>query len=86
MRKQYRLGHIDVPVKYCEFSNEQKIEIQDNLIDSLLHNIDKNLPPEINRITFLSEVLESSLITNEKMELYEVCQVINDTRKRLNVS
>ena len=51
----------------------------------LLTDIDKNLDPTINRITFLDEVLESSLISNEQEEEYIVCQVLFDCRKYLNI-
>ena len=51
----------------------------------LLLHIDKHLDPHINRISFLDEVLESSLMTNEEDEEYIVCQVLFDCRKYLNI-
>ena len=55
------------------------------MIDKLLHVIERELKyaPEINRITFLDSILDSSLLTNEEHEAYEVCTVIRDMKKQL---
>jgi hypothetical protein len=88
MRKpnQIKLGYMDVPVDYASYTEEVKDAFCNNFIDTMLHLIEKELSrtPEINRIYFLKEVLESSLITNENMENYEVCHIINDCLKKLN--
>jgi hypothetical protein len=83
-REQVELGWIDIPIAYPTFTNKNKVKICDNIIDTLLHYIDKELDPTINRITFLEEVLDSTLETNVDLELYEVAQVIHDCKKRLN--
>lgn len=83
-REQIDIGYIDIPKEYCTLDAEGKQVICDKIIDILLLQLDRNLLPEINRIDFLDEVLESSLITNEEQENFEVCQVISDCRKRLN--
>lgn len=84
MDEQIELGYIDVPKGYEKMSVKRKEDLCDILIDKLLISIDKQLPAYINRLTFLREVLESSLLTNEEEENYEVCQVIRDTIKRLD--
>lgn len=78
------LGHIDIPIDYSKLNNKQKSAICDNLIDTLLMSIDRILPPEINRIQFLDEVLISSIETNNELEQYEVSQTLYDMRKRLD--
>lgn len=83
-REQVEIGWVDIPISYSTFTNKNKIKICDKLIDSLLFYIDKELDPTINRITFLEEVLDSTLETNVDLELYEVAQVIHDCKKRLN--
>jgi hypothetical protein len=50
----------------------------------LLTTIDRELDPVINRITFLDEVLESSIISNEELEQYEICACLKDIRTILN--
>jgi hypothetical protein len=85
-REQIEIGFVDIPVKYPTFTRKKKNIVCDNLIDNLLTYIDKELEslPHINRITFLNEILESSLQSNVDLELYEVAQVIFDCKKRLN--
>lgn len=78
------LGHIDIPIDYSKLNNKQKSAICDNLIDTLLMSIDRILPPEINRVQFLDEVLISSIETNNELEQYEVSQTLYDMRKRLD--
>lgn len=84
--EQIKIGYIDVPKEYLKLTEEQKNEICDNMIDVIIKQLDKRLSPEYNRITFLEEILESSLITNEMEENFEMCQVILDCIKRLNES
>lgn len=78
------LGYFNAPVDYESFDREEKNKICDKIIDSILSYIDRNLDPTINRISFLEEVFESSLITNEEDENYEMCGVLRDCIKRLN--
>ena len=79
------IGSIDVPIDYSKLNNKQKAAICDNLIDTLLMSIDRALPPHINRIQFLDEVLISSIESNNELEQYEVSQTLYDMRKRLDL-
>ena len=83
-RDQEEIGYIDIPKEYCQFTDKEKRAVCNKLIDMLLTTIDKELDPVINRITFLYEVLESSIISNEHLEQYEICQCLNDIRTILN--
>ena len=78
------LGYFDIPKAYADFTVKQKKAVCIKIIDVLLEHIDKNLDPTINRISFLDDVLESSLMTNEEDEEYIVCQVLFDCRKLIN--
>lgn len=78
------LGYFDIPKAYADFTVKQKKAVCIKIIDVLLEHIDKNLDPTINRISFLDDVLESSLMTNEEDEEYTVCQVLFDCRKLIN--
>lgn len=84
--EQIKIGYIDVPKEYMNLDIERRNEICDNLIDVMLTQLDKHLSPEYNRVAFLQEILESSLMTNEYEENFEMCQVILDCTKRLNES
>jgi hypothetical protein len=79
------IGDIVVPIDYSKLNHKQKVAICDNLIDTLLMSIDRSLPPHINRIQFLDEVLESSIESNNDLEQYEISQTLYDMRKRLNL-
>lgn len=79
-----QLGSIDIPKSYLDFTKKQKKAVCNKIIDMLLNEIDKNLDPTISRITFLDEVLESSIESNEQDEEYVICQVLYDCRKYLN--
>ena len=85
-REQVDIGYIDVPVAYANFNDEYKIKFCNNLIDGMLRMIENELQaaPEINRINFLQELLESSLITNEELENYEVCTILRDCLNQFN--
>lgn len=84
-REHIELGFIDIPKAYLDFTVKQKKAVCNKIIDVLLLHIDKELDPTINRISFLDDVLESSLMTNEEDEEYIVCQVLFDCRKYLNI-
>ena len=83
-RSNEQIGYIDIPKEYCHFTKKEKRAVCNKLIDMLLTTIDKDLDPVINRITFLDEVLESSIISNEQLEQYEICQCLMDIRTILN--
>lgn len=77
-------GFIDIPSNYGNYDNNTKIKICDEIIDRLYKKIDKHLAPQYDRIQFLDEIFLSSLMVNEEDELYEICTVLRDCRKRLN--
>lgn len=82
--KSIKIGYLDVPNEYFEMDNDGKELICNKIIDNLLTQLDRNLPKEMNRIDFLTSVLESSLQTNVEEEAYEVASVIRDCIKILN--
>ena len=84
-KERIELGFIDIPVRYPKFTKKQKNALCDKIIDMLLHHIETQIDDnEINKMTLLDSVFESTILTNEEYENYEVCQVILDCRKRLN--
>lgn len=84
-REQIELGFINIPKAYFDYSVKQKKAICIKAIDKLLIYIEENLDdPTINRIQFLDEILESSIISNNEVDAYEVSGFLNDCRKMLN--
>jgi hypothetical protein len=84
MKSQIKIGELDCPIDYFEYSQEQKEALCNEILDMMLHMLDRELRPEINRMDALDMVLESSIITNQKCEKYEVCALLTDIRNLIN--
>ena len=84
MKSQIKIGELDCPIDYFEYSQEQKEVLCTEILNMLLHLLDRQLKPEINRMNALDMVLESSIITNQKIEKYEVCALLKDIRNLIN--
>lgn len=84
-REQVELGWVDIPKEYFNLTSYRKKVICNNIIDTLLTALERDLDPTINRISFLDEILESSIISNNDLEQYEVSAVLYDCRKQLSI-
>ena len=84
-REQVELGYVDIPKEYFNLTSRRKKVICNNIIDTLLVALERDLDPTINRISFLDEILESSIISNNDLEQYEVSAVLYDCRKQLSI-
>jgi hypothetical protein len=78
------LGFIDIPVTYWSMTQEHKDKLCNKMIDALIRKLDEDLNPEINRIAALDDIMESSILSNEMEENYEICEVFQNIRKILN--
>lgn len=78
------IGEIEISKEYPNLSKQEKDVICDKMIDDLLTHLDYHLDPHINRIAVLEQILQSTLITSEMSENYEVCAVIRDIQNRLD--
>lgn len=81
---QFTIGFIEIPVKYWTMTQEEKDKLCNKMIDALILKLDEDLAPEINRISALDDIMESSIQTNELEENYEICEVFKNIRKILN--
>jgi hypothetical protein len=79
--KHIKVGELEIPADYFKLEEEDKKEICSFLLDTILNILDKELNPMTERITVLKFLLESSIITNEKDETYEVAAVLRDIKK-----
>lgn len=75
---------IEVPEDYLEYSDEQKEEFVNDIVDTLLTHIDRQLPTGMNRLNFLLGVLNSSLAGAVDTEHYEAAAIIRDIIKKLD--
>lgn len=83
-KEHVSIGDIDIPTDYFKMSETDKRTICEFLTNKMYLLIDKNVDPKLNRLMVLEKIIESSIITNEMDESYEVCQVLVDMRKLLN--
>ena len=78
------IGVLHIPKDYMLFDEPTKKIVCDNIIDALLKHIDPYLDEDQDRIEYLMGIIDSSIITNEQDELYEMCQIMKDCKTRLN--
>jgi hypothetical protein len=79
-----KIGEIEIPSSYFELPDEEKSAICIGIFDIMLAMINKNAQPEIDRLMILNKMIESSIITNEQEENYEICALLTDIQKILN--
>ena len=85
MRKNIiEVGYLDIPKDYLKYTKTQKRLVCESIIDKLLIYLEGELNPHYNRIEFLKEIFEVSMMTNVENEQYEVAAVIKDCIKLLN--
>jgi hypothetical protein len=84
MERHIKIGEIEVPKDYWSFDLDQRKEICEALIDTLLLVLEKQIRPEMDILKVLDLLLISSLISNEELENYEICQVLLDLRLLIN--
>ena len=84
MDRHIKVGELEVPLDYFKFTKGEKELLCIEIMDAMLHMLDKQLRPDIDRIKVLDKLLESSIITNQEQEEYEICQVLMDIRTIMN--
>jgi hypothetical protein len=84
MEKHVKVGELEVPVDYFKYDKEDKEILCNEIMDMMLHILDRQLRPDIDRMQILDKLLESSIITNQELEEYEICQVLMDIRNLIN--
>lgn len=81
--KGVKIGSLDIPEDYFGLTIDEKEAICLVIFDDILTLVDKQLPKHINRMEFVSKIIESSLITNVYEEKYEVAAVLKDIQHLL---
>jgi hypothetical protein len=84
MDKHIKIGELEIPINYFKFSKEDKNILCNEIMDAMLHMLDRQLKPNLDRLKVLDKLLESSIITNQEQEEYEICQVLADIRTLIN--
>jgi hypothetical protein len=84
MSKHIKVGELEVPIDYFSFNRNEKEQLCLQLMDAMLHVLDRELNQELDRVKVLDRLLESSIITNQDEENYEICEVLKDIRILIN--
>lgn len=82
--KRVQIGEVEIPNDYFKLTKEEKRVLCIEIMDVMLTLLDKNMRPELDRLDMLDLLLQSSIISNEETEKYEICQFLFDVRKILH--
>jgi hypothetical protein len=81
--KSVKIGSLNIPEDYFNLSADEKEAVCLVIFDDILTLVDRQLPKYINKMEFVSKIIESSLITNVHEEKYEVAAVLKDIQHLL---
>jgi hypothetical protein len=83
-KAQIKIGDIEIPKEYFKLKQEDKNEICEYIADKIYKMVDKQLHSGVDRLSVVDLIIQSSIITNEEEENYELCQVLVDIRNLIN--
>lgn len=85
MPKQIKVGHLDVPTDYFSMPQELKEVVCNSILESILYILEKHISDDrVDKLNVLNRIIDSSIITNQYEENYEVCGVLVDIRNLIN--
>lgn len=85
MAKQIKVGHLDVPMDYFTMPQEDKEVICNSILESILYILERSIKDDsVDKLNILNRIIDSSIITNQDEENYEVCGVLRDIRNLIN--
>lgn len=79
-----KIGEIEIPASYFELPEDEKSALCIGIMNVMLELINQNAHPNFDRIMILEKLLESSIITNQEDENYEICALLTDIQKLTN--
>jgi len=83
--KNIKVGELEIPADYFSLPQDDKDVICNSILESILYLLEKHVDNEyFNRKMVLERIIESSIITNEMEENYEVAGVLFDVQKLIN--
>ena len=83
--KNIKIAEMEIPSDYFSLSKEDKDVVCNSILESFLYILERNVPKSVNKMEVLDRILESSIITNQEQENYEVCGVLSDIKKMILV-
>jgi len=79
-----KIGEMEIPQEYFKLSDEDKKLICDVILNKIYYMVDRMSTGDMPKLDFIYLLIDSSIITNEEEENFEVCQVLMDIRNLLN--
>ena len=77
---------INMPPNYFELSDVDKIDVCVGLLDTIYTIIIKTSSDQLDKMELFNRVLDATIEYNEGIENYELCALLNDTKKLLDES
>ena len=83
--KNIKVGELEVPADYFTLPKDDKDLICNSILESILYLLEKHVDTKlISKKAMLKRIIESSIITNEMEENYEVAGVLFDIQKLID--
>lgn len=82
--KHKKVGEIEIPLNYFKMSEEERKTLCLGLFETMMDTLNRTAKPEFDRFMILDKLLDSSIITNEEEENFEICAVLRDIQKLIN--
>lgn len=79
-----KIGEMEIPQEYFKLSDEDKKLICDVILNKIYYLVDRMSTGDMPKLDVIYLLIDSSIITNEEEENFEVCQVLMDIRNLLN--
>lgn len=84
--ERVNIGEIELAVDFFKLSQEDREDLCSGLMDTMLTMIHKYAPANMNRVDILDKLLDSSILTNEEDENFEICELLKTCKQILNES
>ena len=82
--KHKKVGEIEIPLNYFKMPEEERKTVCLGLFETMIDTLNRTARPEFDRFMILDKLLDSSIITNEEEENFEICAVLRDIQKLIN--
>jgi hypothetical protein len=79
-----KIGEIEIPLNYLTMSEEERRILCLGLFETMIDTLNRTAKPEFDRFMILDKLLDSSIMTNEEEENFEICAVLRDIQKLIN--
>lgn len=79
-------NQIEMPPNYFKLTQEEKEDVCVGLLETIYDTIIKNSSDQFDKLELLNRVLDATIEHHEKIESYEICGLLYDTKRLLDES